>query len=373
MDIYILAIIAFIALLLMFTPIGTYLIFGWKDREQEIFGLFSREAIKLYFRTFFPRLSRDPGAPEPNYESAFHKLYWQRYGRRKYVVPIVILSTIILGAFAYIFINRGLMFPSADIPQDAQKGRYFLTVMAAFWGAYFFVVYDLIKRERANNLSPFHLCQASLRIGLAIPLGLVLAVFVEANLAPALAFLLGAFPINDVLRIMRYLARRGLKIGEEEKEKTPGLIELQGVDLSIANQFEVEGIATIEQLAYSDPVDITLRTGQTFMFIIDVISQALAWVYLEKDMITARRYSIRGALEIQGLFKETDSEDEDPGKRRDREIAWIAMRKLAERLSYPAEVMERTLRSVLDDPRYKYLHNLFENLVVKDEADRTPH
>ena len=130
--------------------------------------------------------------------------------------------------------------------------------------------------------------------------------------------------------------------------------------MSLAERFEIEGIVSIEQLAYSDPIDITLRTGLTFMFVIDIISQALGWVYLEKDIIIARRYSLRGALEIQGLLEETDYIGKDATKLRDKDVAWSTLNKLAEKLTYSSEVLERNMRSVVDDPRYKYLQKLWE-------------
>ena len=372
MNIYVLAVLFLILFLLIVAPIIMYLLFGWKDRKEEIFSLFSDKAIYLYFKTFYPirEIRQIPDAPNEAHKEAFRReayrdefrrLYLRRYGKRTYIFPIFVLISIVLGAFVFILKNNTLLSLASDSSSTEAASRYpFLTVLGAFSGAYFFVVYDLIKRERTAHLSPFHLCQGALRIIIAIPLGFVFAAFLEARLAPVIGFLMGAFPIKELWRMMRYLARRSLKMGEEEKEKTPGLIELQGIDMSLAERFEIEGIVSIEQLAYSDPIDITLRTGLTFMFVIDIISQALGWVYLEKDIIIARRYSLRGALEIKGLFEETDYIGKDATKLRDKDVAWTTLNKLAEKLTYSPDVLERNLRSVVDDPRYKYLQKLWE-------------
>ena len=108
---------------------------------------------------------------------------------------------------------------------------------------------------------------------------------VSAMLNPAVAvsaaFLLGAFPTRSISTLARRFAKRALNLGPDVDEKTESELEqLQRVDTRIAERFADEGITTIVQLAYSDPVDLTMRCASfSFSFVVGCDSQALAWLY----------------------------------------------------------------------------------------------
>ncbi len=268
-------------------------------------------------------------------------------------MPTALLLSIVLGAYTFI-----LMY-LAGLPSVSSVGSFVLLGLSAFFGAYFFIVYEMQRRERSADLSPFHLNQASLRLVLIVPIAYVFAGFFRAEFGPFIAFALGAFPIKELWKILKNQARKTLKLGEEERGKAAGLIELQGVDKSIAERFDVEGISTIEQLAYSDPIDIAIRTGISFSLVTDFISQALAWIYLEWDLPKARRYSLRGALEVKGLFEETDCIEKDDKSIRNTEIAWHTLNSLAIELKMDSKVLERSLRSIIDDPHYIFISEIW--------------
>ncbi len=44
-----------------------------------------------------------------------------------------------------------------------------------------------------------------------------------------------------------------------------------------------------------------MRTNLSFDFIVDIVSQALAWVYLDGDLVKLRSFGLRGAYEIRKL------------------------------------------------------------------------
>jgi hypothetical protein len=344
------AILAVLLFLLLFIPVMMFLVYGWHNRKREIMCLFTESAIRKYFQAFFPAEELGPDGVH----AAFERSFYRRFGRRTYAFPAALLFGIVIGAYVFMLTNLGLLASALDKEHSTA-----LLGLSAFFGAYFFIVYEMQRRERSSDLSPFHLNQASLRLLLIVPIAYIFADFFKAEFGYLIAFALGAFPVKELWKVIRDQAKRTLKIGEEEKGKAAGLIELQGVDKAIAERFEIEGITTIEQLAYSDPIDITIRTGIGFSLVSDFISQALAWIYLEWDLPKARRYSLRGALEVKGLFEEIDHDEKDEESVRDAEIARFTLKSLAGELKLDDRVLERSLRSIVDDPHYLFISEIW--------------
>src|SRR5215831_15694395 len=74
---------------LLVTPVIVYLFSGWSVRRSEIVGAMSAAGATLYFQQFYPAL-----APGKDSVKVFAKHYRRRYGRRHYVLPLVLLSCI---------------------------------------------------------------------------------------------------------------------------------------------------------------------------------------------------------------------------------------------------------------------------------------
>jgi hypothetical protein len=80
-----------------------------------------------------------------------------------------------------------------------------LNIMAfsAISGAYLYVVSSLIQGSRARSLTPSDLLWSSARLVIAVPMGLSLALLASESLGPFVAFALGAFPLEEINRIIR--------------------------------------------------------------------------------------------------------------------------------------------------------------------------
>jgi hypothetical protein len=93
------------------------------------------------------------------------------------------------------------------------------------------------------------------------------------------------------------MAAKNLGTEDTDQQATDKIICLQGIDTDIVERLRQEDITTITQLAYCDPVRLTMRSNLTFNFVIDVMSQALAWLYLEDKHVLLRPIGLRGAIE----------------------------------------------------------------------------
>jgi predicted flap endonuclease-1-like 5' DNA nuclease len=147
-----------------------------------------------------------------------------------------------------------------------------------------------------------------------------------------------------------------MNVGELGEEGVSELERLQGVNTSNAEAFADEGVTTILQLAYSDPIDLTIRTSLGFSYVVDCVSQALAWIYFEDELKTLRKHSLRGAQEIASFISELD----DSKDRKAQARAKAALQQIAQELQKQPESLERTFREIAEDPYTQFLWNAWQ-------------
>ena len=323
---------------LLVGPVAFYLTGPWTFRRDEILQGISASAADRYFRTFYSEIGKAARAAP-----TFARFYSNRFGRQRYVIPtVVMLATGITSATwttASILVWTGL--------RPAVTGVLDRTSAAALSGAYLWVIADLIARWKSRDLSPSDLWWSTWRIVLAVPLAFAISAMLNPTVAVPVAFLLGAFPTRSISTLARRFARRALNLGADVDEKSESELEkLQGIDTRIAERFADEGITTVVQLAYVDPVELTMRCSSlSFSFVIDCSSQALAWLYFGDDLAKLRSYSLRGAQEIASLVEELDGENEQ-----ERAVARDTLKSAAGVVGVNAVAFERSLREIAADP-----------------------
>jgi hypothetical protein len=239
---------------------------------------------------------------------------------------------------------------------DETPGILDSTAAAALSGAYVWVVADILSRWRFRDLSPADLWWFAWRLLMAVPLALAIGRLFAADLAVPIAFLLGSFPTRSISTIARRFARRTLNLGADTDQDAESQLQaLQGIDTRIAERFADEGITTIVQLAYADPVELTMRCASfSFSFVVDMISQALAWIYLADNLAKLRISSLRGGQEIASLIAELDGEDNDA-----KTVARATLDAAAGAVGVPVASFERTLREIADDPYTQFLRDVW--------------
>ena len=83
---------------------------------------------------------------------------------------------------------------------------------------------------------------------------------------------------------------------------------LSGVDRSTADRIQDADITTITQLAWTDPIQLMMRSSLSFDYVMDLQSQALAWTYFDTANLTKLRLiGLRGAYEIRALMDRLDN------------------------------------------------------------------
>ena len=348
-----LAVAALLALLLV--PPIIYLFTGWAVRRSEIVGAMSARGAELYFRQFYPALT-----PGKDVLKAFGKHYLRRYGRRHYVLPLLLLGSVasflLLLAIHTVFDWLVGTSSKSDLPALA---------IGAIAGAYMWVVGDVLLRCRQRQLGPTDLYWAALRFIVATPLGYAFAGVLKPEVAVGVAVLLGAFPTNTLLTIARRVGNRKLGLSEGGTEAESEVEQIQGITQGLAERFRDEGVSTILQLAYSDPVDLTIRTSFSFNYVTDCVSQALAWIYLEGDLEKTRKLSLRGAQEINTLIEELED-----GTEGEKQTALATIARVAGALNIDRDVFERLLREIAFDPYTEFIVDIW-HLSEDEDTEET--
>jgi hypothetical protein len=277
-EIFLVAIITGVLVL----PICRYLTIGWLAKRKDIMDGLNEMAREAYFEMFSRSDRKHPVRDSANLR--FEQLYAKWYGRRLFVAPTLLLTVVAVVEIALticsVLHTQGfaptLLFNLSPVS------------VAALSGSYMWVVNDFTSRARRLDFAPADVHWGTLRLTIAIPMGLAFASVAAGNLASFIAFSIGAFPLTSLISILRRLATKNLGLSDTPYEDNDNVIKLQGMNPAIVERLEAEDINTITQIAYCDPVQVTMRSNLTFNFIIDAMNQALAWLYLGSQSTRSR-------------------------------------------------------------------------------------
>ncbi len=333
-----------IAWLMVWLPVVIFLFRAWRARRDLLFDYFDDEALRLYYAQFFPAedlTKLDASQLKENFKRRFYALY----GRRYYWVPILLLASLAgMGLWAVaVFVWRALTHPTPD------DGLLWVAV-SAFLGAYVWVVNDQLGRLPARDFTPNDVYTPVYRFLIALPLGYCFGKIAAAGMAVPIAFFLGTFPTNTLFKYGRRFVDQKLNLGESSNQQSPELEKLQCVGKAQAERLEDVGVSTIGQLAWSNPVDLTMRSNLDFNYIIDTMSQALFWVYAEDSTKELYKFGLRGAMEVSNLRDAIEENNEN---------AKQALKEAAEKMKMSEESLRHMFDEVADDPYTEFLVNIW--------------
>lgn len=347
---------------------GHFLCFGWPARKAQILSRFSNDLIKHYRSTFCP------GAAFTNIDE-FQKEYNRRYGRRLFFFPVLLLATTLI-FFSYLSTSWVL---SHDWVAANDTGP--AIAISSLAGAFVWVSYDLILRARQNDVVTSDINRATLRMLVSVPFGFAIAAFAgvvgsATVTSSALAFFVGAFPTDSLLKFMRRTAgsRLSLDAGEGE-EGIRQLTTIPGISQPIAERLIDEGVKTILQLAYTDPIYLTIRSGMDFAFILMCCGQALVRANFEEDqMKVVERFGLRTGFEIKTLNDALIGYDEAAGRDRasptaEQIRAVEQLQRFASELNMDPSWARFILDQIAEDPHTRFIWWMWPDTEGSNELD----
>ena len=338
-------------------PVGWYLFYGWAWRRLTIARGLRRKAKDEYL-FLFHRQPKNLKTASARFDDFFLK--W--YGRRHLAAPATgLLMLVGVAAWLLSVFGLHLLVNTSGSPVLLVVPR---TAAAALAGAYVFATYDMIERVARRDLSANDLNLAGLRIAASVPLGYVVQGLAATNVGDVLAFSVSAFPFAAVAAGFRKVGARrlGWDVGRDNVQER--LTLLAGVDLDIADRIKEADVRSVSQLAYSDPVQLAMRTNLNFAFCIDLVSQALAWVYVGRRLDALRGFGLRGAFEFVTLRKEMFMGDDpklDPSARIRGDVARKLIQQAAANKKVKLTVAEflNATHQIADDPYSNFLVTIY--------------
>ena len=181
-------------------------------------------------------------------------------------------------------------------------------------------------------------------------MGYAFAAVVAEGLGPFIAFALGAFPLATLNSMLRRIANTKLGIDTASEKSVDSILKLQGINSTIVERLYNEDISTIPQLAYCDPVRLTMRSNLTFNFVMDCMNQALAWMYFDDGLDKIRPLGMRGAVEIRHLIDALDAPDPAAKAAEARVHSEAALRRIATLLDLDTATRQIVFREIIDTP-----------------------
>jgi hypothetical protein len=353
-DVGLTIVFCFLTTLLVLYPIYRYLTKQWAFRRDRLYGLLAgHTTAAVYYEQFRPGFKigdkrvGDESLTNDDYMSAFRRDFDEWYGRRYYVAPVCGLAILsLMSSFWGVITVTKWMNGALQI-----ESLHGLTA-SALAGAFVWVISDEIDRLRRRDFTSSDVYYYIFRILLAIPFSWALTrLQYTLQVGIPVAFFLGAFPTTTLFTAARRIAGQQLKLGESPS----GILELeklQSVGKDNAERFKDEGITTIVQLAYADPVDLTIRTNFDFNYVVDCVGQALLWIYICPSQ-ELYQLSIRSAHEVAWLMRSLDDPAEQP-------IAQATLAAVAAKLNLSQEALRTTFVQIAEDPYTEFLVEVWE-------------
>jgi hypothetical protein len=350
MPVILLAVFVVLATILIMAPVTRFLYVGWAAKREDIMDGQSSDARFKYF-TMFHRTKR---VEKRDAFKRFDEFYIQWYGRKRYVPAATLLFFVGLVA-SYVGISSA-MFLNGSIPKVQAPILLPPLALYALSGGYLWVVNDFIRRSRKLDLAPSDIYWGVLRLVVAIPLGYGMSSFffdIEF-IKNFIAFSAGAFPLSDILTNIRKMSLTKSGLTAPDVIANDNIINLVGVNADVAERLANEDITTITQLAYCDPIRLTMRSSLTFNFVTDCMNQALAWEYMEDRMNKLRPLGLRGAVEIRHLYHLIDE-----GSDEEKTAANSVLDCAAKILEQDRITLKMAFFEISEDPFTAYLESIW--------------
>jgi hypothetical protein len=365
-------------------PILYFIFFGSVAREAEFTDKVLGMDLTIYFRKFWAEGSQQNEAKTAHLTKKqvparlFRIRYRSLVGRWFYLVPgiqFVLMVTVLSGLVVATAMRAGYenyvryyaaeanadtACPKSDatpakpcfaignpivlprMPMDRLDQEFWplpkiqlsLSALAAIAGGYLFVVAQIIQQCRARSLVYYDLYGASLRILIAVPLGLSVQTLLQDSIGPFISFGLGAFPVGQLGNLMRRLSTTYLKT-DTPQAADDMTIAMVGVTQVVSDTLAAENITCAQQLADVDPVLLAVRTGLSFDYVIFLAAQSLVWCFLGKTAAELGPVGLADARAIASLMQKSKEEQDKvflalPAKAGPAELLRLAFGKIAQ-------------------------------------------
>ena len=305
-----------------------------KQKRDEIKRLFNGNTLKKYQQAY--------GAED------LFKEYNNWLG---YILPILLIMLTTVFAMYILMIKYGIItLKSSDYLSTFQSTPD--TLIFGFIGAYIWTHYELLRRYHIIDLSPFRLYYFWLRFLVSAMLAYLFGLAIQSPTNLVVAFAIGAFPVRTLASFLRGQAQKQkLDITDEITEfEKPNLHLLQGMTKNVIEQLNEENVYSTEQLAFSNPIRLLMRTNIEWTVILDFLDQAIAFNYIGEKINDLRRIGVRCAMELSQLLEVSP---------KNKPAARKLIKTISVKLSCTVQEVENLIKVLADDDQLIFITNLW--------------
>ena len=244
------------------------------------------------------------------------KMIQDLYHPKNYILPLSFLTVVLGVGFFLIFSSAYPLYKLQELDQlllNIPKPVFY-----GFAGGYFFALYSMVNRYRSSDIPPGWVLQLGYQILFSGGVAYFASTLSPELTEAAVAFAAGFIPYGELASWLRLKAQTklgttaalgavawgGASAGgaTESVQRQPGsesLAELQGMSPAHQERLGEEGILSVQNLAFANPLALFLVTSYQMSQIIDWIDQAYLRMYVSGD-VAARlaRMGIRGVIEL---------------------------------------------------------------------------
>jgi len=323
-------------------------------RRNEIDGLFQGTIMNKHIRVY-------GGLSPKDVFSLFHN--W-----KDYVLPIA-LNMIVVSFVSLALMSQGSDYINNYIKSNAPLLSIFtrlpLPASAGFVGAYIFSHYEMIGRFSTMDLTSTILYRLWLRLLIGGTLGYLVSFTIQPPLQLLTAFGIGVIPFDKLRDLIERMALKPLNIGPKGAvSDQPTLHKLQGLTEDVINRLQDEGITTTQHLAFANPVLLLLKTNFQWTVILDMINQAILYIFIGDKIEDQRTIGIRSATDITKI--KCLLTDENGNKLKTGEKLGELM---ATKLGQDSIGVYNLIETINDNPQVRFICDLWEETCKRGRSE----
>lgn len=244
--------------------------------------------------------------------------------------------------------------------------------MAAVAGSHAAALTQMYRLRRLDDLSPRRLHAIWMHLMIAPFIGALAQAALKAPVDVFVGFGLAVLPLRTLIDWVSTSARKAVGIGSDSTpSEDPNLFHLQGMSSEVVIRLAEEGITSANHMAYADPVKIMLVSGLERKVLLDLMDQALLYMYLEGGAAKIRSVGIRGAIELCETFNQSRGSNATARDRAEKALAVAAAQ-----LSQSVDGLNNLAYTLLHDAQVELLWQLwgtsFETAAAAEEPMEAP-
>jgi hypothetical protein len=250
---------------------------------------------------------------------------------------IATIATIV--AVTRIGLTTGL--PST-LTAQIKSGDGVPAALAACAGGFVWSLTELLKRYRVEDMTPSAVYGTGVQLLVLAGVGPALSIFLSGQFTFAVAFGLGFLSLDAIADAAVQPTRRALNLPPSPTQVADPLIEHIDGLIQVRDRLSEAGISTVQQLAFTDPLRLLVRTNLDWKVILDLVDQSFLAVYVGSKIRDLSIFGVRGAVELA-------NEPHDDA----------TLTSIGEKLDLKLDEVKALIVTIKDDPTTRFIADLW--------------